>query len=234
MSADEERLAALVDELSRKPSYATGERRFPRPVSDEDDAAVAAALHAEADAGTAARARAAAAAGMRIACGPSCTACCEVVVMVYRPEAVAAARWLARPENSAARARFTVERARWRAALADAPARLAEASTGDPAAYAAAQESAWRRRVLCAFNHDGLCAIYPVRPLGCRNANALETNARCAPDSPSPPEAAAFAPLDQLLARAKLLLRATHNATGAPRHSQEPLCEAVGALLDEG
>ena len=33
-----------------------------------------------------------------------------------------------------------------------------------------------QRRAMCAFNHEGACSIYPVRPAVCRKAHALDTS----------------------------------------------------------
>jgi uncharacterized protein len=234
MADEGERLGRLVAALSADAGYAIGARRFPRPVADDDAVAIAAALADEVDEGTAARAGAAAERGLTIACAPGCNACCEVTVMVYRPEALAIAHWLRRPENEAARAAFLAAYPGWRAAVGDAPERLSDAFVaGDAAGYDALLLSTWRKRALCAFNHDGRCAIYPVRPIGCRNAHALDTHALCPPDAPRPPAALAFVPLDRFMHTATRLLRATHNASGGARHRQEAVCASVKRLLDE-
>jgi hypothetical protein len=196
--------------------------------------AIVEALTGEIDAGVAARAAAATAGGHTIACREGCNACCCVVVMVYRPEAVTIARWLARPENAPARAAFLDEYARWRAALADGPERLTSLFVrGHAQPYDALHDRLWRKQVMCAFNRDGRCVIYPVRPLGCRNMHALESSDRCAPDNPTgrPPEALDFVPLRELLESATRLVRATHNALTSERHAQAPVCSAVHALL---
>ena len=43
-----------------------------------------------------------------------------------------------------------------------------------PLAYQDAHVQAWRMGVLCAFNRDGACLIYGVRPSNCRTAHALD------------------------------------------------------------
>jgi hypothetical protein len=153
--------------------------------------------------------------------------------MVYLPEALAAARFLARPENAAARAAFLDGHVRWRAAIGDAPERLSDLfQRGDKAGFDALLMETWRRRVLCAFNHEGRCVIYPVRPIGCRNAHALGTSDRCRPDHPAgTAEALSFVPLDDFMVRATRLLRATHNAASPERHRSETVCAAVHRLL---
>ena len=67
---------------------------------------------------------------------------------------------------------------------------------------------------MCAFNHEGACSIYPVRPMLCREGHAVETNARCCVDVAlvNPPRRLTFAPVDEFMKRANVLLRATHNA----------------------
>lgn len=236
MSIDAERLGQLVTDLNSKPSYATGERAFPRPVTDDDAIALAEALAEVVDEATAARAGIAAKQGMTIACKEGCNACCEVMVMVYRPEALAIARWLDMPEHAAARASFLAAYEGWRAAVGDVPERLTERFVArDAAGYDALHLEQFRRRMLCAFNHEGRCAIYPVRPLGCRNAMAIDTSDLCAADSERPPVTLAYAPLTELLQSYTRLLRAAHNANAPKaRHRQESVCAAVYRLLEGG
>lgn len=233
MAGDAERLGELVAELGAHPGYALGARRFPRPVSDDDAAAIASALADEMDEGAALRARAAAEQGDTIVCAPGCSACCEVMVMVYRPEALAVARWLGADENREAREHFRAAYPAWRDAAGDTAAELgARFAAGDARGYDRLRLAQFKRRLMCAFNRDGRCTIYPVRPLGCRNAHALETNARCAADSKVPPTALAFVPLERLLEGANRLLRAAHNASPkAQRHRPHALCAAVHDLL---
>jgi hypothetical protein len=228
---DGARLARLVEQLASDARYASGNKRFPGRVTRGDAAAIAAALAEEVDAGTAARAEAARAQGYRIACESGCNACCEVLVLVYEPEAVAIARWLRQPENAEARGAFLAAFDAWRARVGDLPERLTALFVkGDTAAFDALGVDAWRARVLCAFNRDGRCAIYPVRPLGCRNAHALDTNQRCVADQ-APAAALAFVPLDDLMKSATRLLRAAHNAMTDRRHAIESVCVAVHRLL---
>ncbi|MSP60939.1 MAG: hypothetical protein EXR72_11460 [Myxococcales bacterium] len=237
-ATDDARLGELAAELAGKASYATGARPFPRPVGDEECSALAAALAAQVDLGTAARARVASESGFTIACREGCNACCEVMVMVYRPEALAIARFLDRPENAAARAAFLAAYRPWRVAVGDAPERLTDRFVaGDPVGYDALHLLQFRRRVLCAFNHEGRCTIYPVRPLGCRNALALDTHELCAADHPSgrAPAALAFVPLDRFMQSATKVLRAAHNANrpSEERHRQESVCVAVHRITGD-
>jgi hypothetical protein len=231
---DEARLAHLVDALASKPSYATGERKFPEAVSPDEAAAIAGALQDEFEAGTAKRAELARVQKIHIACQAGCNACCQLVIMVWRPEAEAAAAWLRRPENASALAHFRASYPRWRAAVGEAPEQLAALSAGPPAPYYEALRAQHRRTIPCAFDQDGRCTIYPARPIGCRNAHALDTAERCRGDwEGAPPAAVSLEPLSQYLVSATRLLRAAHNAAGAARHHQEPLCEAVHRLLEE-
>ena len=76
----------------------------------------------------------------------------------------------------------------------------------------------------CAFNEGGVSLIYPVRPIACRNAHALDSNAHCARSAQGkPPGAVDFVPLSRFLTKAKRLLHAAHNAISPPaqRHQQE-------------
>jgi len=180
------------------------------------------------------RSAAAEARGLPLACARGCNACCEEPVIVEEPEALAAARWLESEEGAAARARFGDGYARWRAQAGDAPERLAALSADGNAreAYEAEHRALWRKRVLCAFNLDGECAIYPVRPLLCREAHAVETRARCAADSLVPARRLTFRPVDEFMGRAAFLLRAVHRAVR--ERPAEPLPAAVNRLLQTG
>ena len=237
MADDAERLARLVSELAADPRYAVGSRRFPSAVSDDDAVAIASELAAEFDGGVEKRAQLAERANLHIYCKSGCTNCCCVLVMVYRPEALVIARWLAKPENAAAREAFLAAYPTWRAAAGDAPEQLTRLFVkGDGKSYDARHQDHFRKRLLCAFNHDGKCAIYPVRPIGCRNAHALDTDAYCCADPPDGKRAAAvaFVPLDQFLQSATRLMRAAHNANAKSqaRHHLVSVCDAVKRLLE--
>lgn len=239
LSAPEERLARLVTQLDSDARYATGSRRFPGHVTRDDAVAIAGALADEFDEGVQARAALAAKQGHQIACDIGCHRCCTVVVMAFAPEALRVARFLQQPENSVERDQFLAQYPTWRATLGDEVERLPTSFKSErPAEYDALHMRLWRKGALCAFNHAGVCSIYPVRPIACRNAHALDTDARCVPDPPDGKPAAAvdFVPLRQFLDRATRLLRATHNATpghtsASQRHHNDALCSAVYRLL---
>lgn len=229
---DEERLGRLVEELGSDPAYASGRRSFPRTVTPGDAMAIAAGLNAEVDKGCDARARAATRDGVKIACARGCNGCCEEPILVYRPESLRAAAWLAQPENAAARERFLAAYPIWKGRAGDGPERLAALTAGgDAAAFKAAHVAEWRKQVLCAFNQAGDCTIYPVRPGVCRNAHAADTSEHCGGASKRPAARLEFVPLDTFMERARLLLRATHHALGGPKGRPEPLCDAVYRML---
>ncbi len=230
-----QRLARLVGELTADADRAEGRKRFLSPVADEDALAIVAALHGELDEGTAAREADARSRGAKIACERGCTGCCEEMVLTSRPEALAAARLLAREENADARRWFRANYRRWRGAVGDDPERLAELDLrpGDRADYLEAHRANWSKRVLCALNRDGDCVVYDARPLVCRNAHALDTSARCHGGNQGwvPATRLTFGPVDDFLGSAAYLLRATHNAGGAPPNRRESLCVLVDQLL---
>ena len=89
----------------------------------------------------------------------------------------------------------------------------------------------WKKGVLCAFNRDGDCTIYPVRPIACRGGHALTTSEYCSGAATRPAARATFVPLDQFISRTRKLLAATHNAMGAPRGRVEALCDVVHDTL---
>jgi Fe-S-cluster containining protein len=229
---EEERLGRLVQELGGDPGYASGRRSFPRTVTAEDAVSIAGALTGEIDRGCEARARAAERDRVKIACGRGCNGCCQEPILVYLPESVRVATWLARPENSAARAAFLAAYPIWQGQVGDGPEKLAALTvTGDVAAFKAAHVAEWRKQALCAFNRGGDCSIYPVRPGVCRNAHAVDTSEHCSGGSPKPATRLEFIPLDTFMERARLLLRAAHHAMGGPRGRPQPLCDEVHRLL---
>jgi len=151
--------------------------------------------------------------------------------MIYRPEAVRVARFLQQPDNAPALAAFVAAYPAWKAAIGDTPATLSALASGEPGAYLDAHVAGWRKRVMCAFNQDGACTIYEVRPITCRGAHAVDTSERCNGASPVPAKRANFVPLDQFITRTRALLKATHHAIGGPRGRLEALPNIVHHLL---
>ena len=171
---------------------------------------------------------------LHIHCKPGCNACCVVMVMIYRPEALASAAWLSQPENHATRDAFLAAYPAWREKVGNTPERLSQLfAAGQQASYDALQLAQWRKQTMCAFNREGSCSIYPVRPISCRNAHALDTAENCPPDAPVPPAAVSFVPLERFLKDATRILRAAHNATTARRHEQQSVCAFVHTVLAE-
>jgi Fe-S-cluster containining protein len=173
-----------------------------------------------------------------IACARGCNACCHELIIVAMPEAHLVARWLARPENAAARARFLERYPAWREKAGDRPERIATLTVRnrDREEYVETHRQYWRSGNLCAFNHDGECTIYPVRPLVCRDAHACETNERCSPSytGGQPPSAISFTPLESVLQKCHHALQAAHNAVDDRVNQHQPLCAAVHDLLVDG
>lgn len=236
---DADRLSRLVTQLDSDARYATGSRRFPGHVSPTDATAIAAALADEFDGGVEARAQQAEKQGLNIACDIGCDRCCRIVVSAYTPEVLRIAQFLNQPEHKSEREGFLTRYPAWRAAVGDSVDALPGLSGTDKRTeFEAAHLSLWRKGALCAFNDGGVCTIYAVRPLSCRNAHALDTDTHCVPDPPGgkPPAAVNFVPLNRFLAKASRLLHAAHNAvtTSAQRHQQEALCLAVHRQLSRG
>ena len=116
--------------------------------------------------------------------------------------------------------------------------RISEAAAKqDRAAYTETYTTAAiQRRSMCAFNDEtGSCTLYPVRPLICRKAHALETPDWCGPHEPDKGRVKVleFEPVDQFVKRAFALLWATHHALGQPRGRAVALCQRVYQLLTE-
>lgn len=114
--------------------------------------------------------------GPRMACHNGCNACCVSTVLASEGEAVAIAEWLREPEHADARARFGAAYPRWRDQLGDLQG---QTDTRDPKDTRAWMVQVQERGVMCAFNHEGSCTIYPVRPAVCRKTHALDTSAHC-------------------------------------------------------
>jgi Fe-S-cluster containining protein len=238
---DEEQLGRLIEQLTARPEYALGTRRFTAAIDDDDAAEIAEAMQRELEKGLQAREQLARRKRLPIVCARGCNVCCEELVVVYLPEAMAVARWLRSAAGAEARGWFLDKYADWRAAAGDGIEREADlnADWTRRDEYEVAHKAQWQRRVMCAFNHEGACSIYPVRPMLCREGHAIETNARCCVDVAlvDPPRRLTFGPVDEFLKKANVLLRATHNAVAAKEKAParvnraEALCELVYRLL---
>jgi Fe-S-cluster containining protein len=184
-------------------------------VSTDDAAAIAGHFHVQADRGAAALVEVAKKLEVTIACHEGCNGCCHEMVMVRDPESIAVAKWLARPEQAETLNAFLEEYPAWRSKVGDAPERLAALlKGGDQEAYNAAHREQWRKAVLCAFNKDGRCLIYEVRPMACRHAHAVGTAEHCHPSDTSGVKAQqiAFVPVDELLAMSRRVMRAAERS----------------------
>ena len=223
----------LIGELAADlEGYAT-KRKFPRKLPLQEAAEVAAFLHEQVDAGVETRAQAIARAGAKLACARGCNGCCEEPIMVFRPEAARIAHWLARDENADVKAAFLAAYPAWKANIGDVVDKLSELFETDAAHYTAHHIEAWRKGVVCAFNRDGDCTVYPVRPVVCRVGHALDTSEHCNGASEAGATRATFVPLDNFVARSRALLRATHNATEGSRGRPQSLPHAVYAMLQD-
>jgi Fe-S-cluster containining protein len=220
----------LLEELTSNPGYVDGRRSFPRTVTPYDAMVLTGILHATVDRGCEARAETARSRSLKIACEAGCNFCCVQAVMVFLPEAIRIAEWLKLEENRAVREAFLAAYPAWRERVGDGFDDIA-AARGD--AQFAAHVAHWRKNVMCAFNRDGLCTIYAVRPLVCRNGHAVGTNARCKVENfdGELPEAVRFAPLERYVEEAQRADRAMHHALGGPKNRKQALCIAVHELL---
>lgn len=213
---------------------AEDESGTPPSVSVDEAIEVSQHFHAEADRGSAYLPQVAAKLGVTIACTTGCNGCCHEMVMVRGPEAADVIRWLDADEQLPARRAFMRAYPDWRAAVGDAPERLvALLAGGDQEAYNAAHRAQWKKGVLCAFNHEGLCLIYPVRPMACRTAHAVGTNEHCHPASESgqPAQRIAFVPLDDLTTLARRVMRAADRASRGATAGHEALVKVVASAI---
>jgi Fe-S-cluster containining protein len=203
----------------------------PAPDVDRDEAAaISRYLLSEIDRGVEARNQKVAELGRTVACHSGCADCCYTVIFTSEPDAILVAQWLGHPDRAAIRARFVAAYARWRA---EGGAML------DHAAGAGADRDAQRvkafmyeagvRRLMCPFNHDGACDIYPVRPDTCRIAHALDTDQNCVPGRTA--EILDFVPLTRFLQRVRPLHQAIQDALPGAPAGRVVLAERVHALL---
>lgn len=221
----------LIGELAADLEGYASTRKFSRKVTFEEAAEVAAFLHDQIDAGVTAREEAIAKSEAKLACTRGCNACCQEPIMVFRPESVRVARWLELPDHANVKAAFLAAYPAWREQIGAVSDKLSKLFVSDPKHYIAHHVEGWRKGVLCAFNRDGDCMVYPVRPSVCRTAHALDTNAHCGGSSETPATRATFVPLDSFVARARRLLVAAHNATRGDRGQPQALPHAVYAML---
>jgi Fe-S-cluster containining protein len=234
-SEEARRVLALMNELTSDPAYINGRRSFPRTLTREDATLIAGKLQDAVEDGTAVRARKAAEAGHPVACRAGCTSCCEQPIMVWLAEALRVVDHLQRPENVRVKEAFLAAYPAWREAMGDGIDRIAELTQADDRpAHVAAHLDLWRKRILCAFNRNGLCTIYAVRPVVCRNQHALDTPDHCRPDAAEPAARLELAPLDEFVGRAGALGSAMHHALGGPRRRTVALCQAVYEALTRG
>jgi Fe-S-cluster containining protein len=214
-------------QLASRREYATGEVPFPGGLARADAIAIAADAQTAVDLATEARAKAIAATGAQLACKAGCAACCDQLVGVFAAEAELIADWLRAPEQGTVQAAFLAAYPRWREQTGDRLARIV-AATGTPAEMDIVMEQ-WLSRVRCAFNHDGLCSIYPVRPSVCRACHAVDTPDLCHPADGKDlaPRTMHFVPLENLRRKLRGLELAMHHALDGPRLQAEALCEAI-------
>jgi Fe-S-cluster containining protein len=228
-------LAHLVKDLVSDLEYATGDKKFPREVSRDEAADLAEGVQRTVEHWTGVRAEMAKKHQVTIACQRGCNDCCNELIVVAMPEAIAVARWLERPENAAVRAQFLERYRAWREKAGDRPEQIAALTVDnkDREKYFEQHRAYWRLGNLCPFNANGDCTIYAVRPLVCRDAHACETNARCSPSytGAQPPSRINFTPLESVLQKSHHVLQAAHNAVSARTNRHPPLCVAVYELL---
>ena len=172
---DLERLHRVATELADALTAREEGKRVRLPVIQRADAvALVNLMHTELDD---AIARRDAEVGKRLACYKGCNSCCISPVLITEVEAIAIAEWLREPANAAVRARFEALYPEWRDKLGELVEAAGELRTEE-------ETRVWglrvmERKAMCAFNHDGACAIYPVRPGMCRKAHALDTHVHC-------------------------------------------------------
>jgi Fe-S-cluster containining protein len=112
--------------------------------------------------------------GTRMACHKGCNKCCGSPIVVSEGEVVAVVEWLR--EHPDVRARFDTAYGAWRDQVGELAGQPIPPDAEESRAYV---EKVQARNAMCAFNHEGACTIYAVRPAICRKAHAIDTNANC-------------------------------------------------------
>jgi len=221
------RLSNLVQQLTQR------DRDRPMPIVTAGDAAtIIDALHGEMDAATRARDDFAAENDLHIACKRGCSACCENMIVAFEPEVIAVANWLEQPENQQTRADFLEAYPRWRSRVGNRPEKLAELEVqGKLDELEDVLGEVWKKHVLCAFNQDGACSIYPVRPNVCRSCHALDTSEHCGSDTDERPTVISFPALDDFVKRTRPLIYSVHVAVLGTQQGPSALCEGVHRRL---
>ena len=222
-----ERLSALADDLA---AAADGKRRLP-VVREQDVITLTTAFHLEVDHAVDTRARLAEQAGKHVACERGCNACCYHIVVAPESEAVTIAAWLREPAQAEVRAHFVTSYARWRRELGDGYDE-AVAATNTPG-NRSLRQIAGRHPAMCAFNRDGACTIYEVRPRVCRTFHALHTSEHCHPASDGDQRGIQWPPLDALVVKQSAVEHGMHLALNASDR-RRPLCQRVHERLLEG
>jgi hypothetical protein len=206
----------------------------PTPRVDRKEAvAITRHLHAELDRGVEARRGQIEQAGHAIACARGCNSCCEQVVVVLEPEAAAVAGWLAEPGQAARRARFDAAHRAWRERGGELIEQAVEAAVvQDPAAQSATARGTFAAHLMCPFNHDGGCDIYPVRPAVCREKEAVDSQEPCR-QLDGTPRVPDWMPIERFMDRIRDVADAMHAAIAPPPHRPFALADRVAALLAE-
>ena len=225
--SDPERLQRVANALAE--AIGAGERgkKVKLPVIQRADAAgLINVLHSQLDEVIARRD---AEIGSRMACHKGCNACCGSPVLATEGEAVAIAEWLREPAHAEIRARFEAAYTTWRETLGELVGR---GETRDADEHREWMTHVQKRQAMCAFNHEGACSIYSVRPTLCRKTHALDTNANCTSDTVAAhvyqhPET------EELYESQRPLRFALHKAL-RPNHRLDLLCSSVKRLLATG
>lgn len=164
--------------------------------------------------------------GGRMACARGCNSCCTSTVLVSEGEAIAVAEWLREPAHADVRARYEAAYPQWRDTLGEL---IGKASTRESEGTHGWLEKVQQSRAMCAFNHEGACSIYPVRPAICRKAHALDTSAHCI-DPDVPAQYYQHPETEELYESQRPLRFALHKAM-RPNGPLDLLCSSVNRLL---
>jgi hypothetical protein len=212
-----ERFAAHIDRDEDVPS-----------INQEEAIAITRRMHQELEVGLEERDRRIREMGHTIACARGCSTCCEQIVAVRDAEGLTIARWLTEPAQATIRRRFEIAHAAWRERGGDLVDRATAASAReDWVVMKRILGETQERRLMCPFNHEGACDIYPVRPAVCREKAALNSQEPCKRRDGTA-EGAGFVAVSAFMHRLRDLNLAMQTAM---RPDQEPVLAPVAELV---
>jgi len=229
-------LDQLINAILDDEGYARGLRKSQRKLSETEALSVLEEFYRVHDLADEKIPQVAEKLGRKLACEVGCSACCASVVLVSTPEARLIARALLEPESSAILERFRARAAEWAEVAGEMVTRAADAhAAGTNERYVRLMKEHGRLGIPCPLNTDGVCEVYAVRPLPCRQVWVADTAAYCMssgdPDQPKA-ELITFDAFEEMLQQGRTLTAGMQHVLGEGIRRM-PLPLAVLPLLEK-